>query len=212
MRNLLSELTEYTGRSEELVRARCITASTEIAWQFASYLDRPLEMYRESDLYIFALTNYQTRLQETGVHDWLRESIKKYGWKTMLDFGGGIGEYSIIGCEEGMEVVYLEVCGSKTAAYALHRFYKNGIEQPELWSEENEIDRDFDVVVAMDVFEHLENPQEVIEQIAKHTKYLICNPTEVKYNWLYPEHISEFYIESYFEHKDLYLYERKKNA
>ena len=209
MTNLIDDLVEYTGRGERLVKARCAIASTELAWQFEKHRENPLDFYRNSDLYIFALTLYQTKLQDAGVHDWLRENIKRYGWKTMLDYGGGIGEYTIIGKKAGLEVVYLDVRGSKTADYALHRFYKNEIGQPLFWAEGHKIDKDFDVVVAMDVFEHLENPQEVIEQIAKHTKYLICNPMDVKYNWPYPQHISKFDIEPYFENIGSYLWRRK---
>ena len=129
----------------------------------------------------------------------------------MLDFGGGIGEYSIVGCKAGAEVVYQDIAGSKTADYALHRFYKHGIKQPELWDENHEIDRDFDLIVAMDVLEHLENPEEVIKNMGKHCTYLLVNPDLIMYNELYPEHISHYDLTPYFYKVDGYLW-KNKNA
>ena len=206
MRNLLSELVEYTGRDEKLVRARCVTASTELAWQFEKYRDDPLRIYRESDLYIFALTTYQTRLHK--IREWFRDKIRKYKWKTMLDYGGGIGEMVIIACEEGLKVDYLDVENSKTWEYAKWRFNKHGV-NPTMLKEGTPIEKDYDVIMAMDIFEHLEEPQGVIDQLVAHTKYLVCNPTEIRYNWLYPEHISRYDLDPYFRHKETYLYERK---
>ena len=209
MEKLLNELVEYTGRDINLVRARCTLAATEIAWQFANYRDNPLALYRESDLYIFTLTNYQIRMKKA--REWFRNLIGIHGWKTMLDYGGGIGEHSIIACKEGVRVDYLDVEDSKTWEYAKWRFNKHEV-NPDMLKEGTPIENDYDVIVIMDVLEHLENPKEVIEQMAKHTKYIICNPTEIKYNWLYPEHISRYDLEPYFKHVEAFLFERKGNG
>jgi 2-polyprenyl-3-methyl-5-hydroxy-6-metoxy-1,4-benzoquinol methylase len=135
--------------------------------------------------------------------------IKRYGWKEGLDFGGGIGEETILATELGVNMTFVEVEDSKTLAYAKWRFWKNEVKKPKIVFEDYEFKQDFDFVVAMDVFEHIENPQPIIEAIAKHTKYLFCNPTMVKYNWLYPQHISNYSIEPYFKQIELYLYERR---
>ena len=209
MRNLYAELAEYTGRTQVLCEARCIHASVELAWQFEENKHDPIKHYRESDLYIFALTRYQMQLQVNNIHSWYQEMIKSYGWKTGFDFGGGIGEQTILACEKGVKMCFLEVDESKTMDYARWRFRKHVFE-PEMYEEHYGIERDFDFIVAMDVFEHLEKPEPIIEAIAKHTKYLFCNPGQVKYNWLYPQHISQFSIEQYFKKVDLYLYERRK--
>ena len=79
MRNLYTELAEYTGRDQKLVEARSIHANVELAWQFEKHKDNPIEHYRKTDLYLFASTRYQMDLQFHGVHDWYKSKIKKYG-------------------------------------------------------------------------------------------------------------------------------------
>jgi 2-polyprenyl-3-methyl-5-hydroxy-6-metoxy-1,4-benzoquinol methylase len=212
MRNLYTELTEYTGRQQELVEARSIHASVELAWQFEKHKDNPIEHYKNTDLYLFASTRYQMDLQFHGFHDWFKDIIKQFGdWQSGLDLGGGIGEQTILAYEAGVEKMdFMEIEGSKSMEYARWRFEKHNV-RPIFRSENYKIDQDYDFVVAMDVFEHMENPQPVIENIAKHTKYLFCNPDQIRYSWLFPQHISHFTLEPYFKQVKLYLYERRQN-
>ena len=203
------ELSEYTGRNLELVKHRCGYASIELAFLFPKYKDRILDYYRETDLYIYALSSYQQMLLEFGFQPWLSEAIKFYNWKTMLDYGGGIGEYSIIACNKGVEVDYQDVEDSITWNYAKWRFNKYGV-NPKMLKEGTPIKKRYDVIVAMDVLEHLENPDEVIKEMADSTNWLICNPDLILYNEKYPEHISHFDISPYFEQVYNYLYRRKK--
>jgi len=107
-------------------------------------------------------------------------------------------------------MTFVEIGNSPTEAYARWRFNKHGVaDKVKFMNEGFEVKQDYDFIVAMDVFEHMEKPQPVIEAIAKHTKYLFCNPNQIKYNWLYPQHISQFSLEPYFKKVDLYLYERR---
>jgi hypothetical protein len=210
MTDFYKELSEFTQRDEELVKYRCECAGTELAWLFPSYKDRVIDYYRETDLYIFGLTHYQEKLKTVKFHEWLAQFIRNYNIKSMLDFGGGIGEYSIIGCQEGTEVVYQDILNSKTWDYAIWRFAKKEA-TPTLWDENHLIDRDFDLIVAMDVLEHLENPKPIIEAMAKHCTYLIINPDLIKFNNMFPEHISQYDIKPYFYNVQNYLW-KNKNA
>ena len=210
MKDLYRELAEYTGKDLTLVEARCQVANIEQAWRWSEkkeWLDDPLKGYREDDLYTFDLTHYQMRLQKMGFHDWLRKMIKDHGWKTGLDYGGGIGEYTIAAINEGVDMKFVEVEDSKTLKYALWRFDKYKV-APSIEFENYEIDRDFDFIVAMDVFEHMVDPKPVIKAVAEHTKFLFCNPYEIQFNWLYPQHISKYTLEPYFEKVEGYLWRR----
>jgi hypothetical protein len=213
MRNLYNELAEYMGRQQELVEARSIHASVELAWQFEKHKKNPMAHYRNTDLYLFASTRYQMDLQFHGVCDWYQNIIKKFNFKSGFDFGGGIGEQTILAFEAGVEkMTFLEVSSSPSYLYAMWRFKKYGVEPILLNEEDDGFGTNYDFVVAMDVFEHLENPEPVIEEIASRTKYLFCNPDQIKYSWLYPQHISHFTLEPYFKQVELYLYERRQNA
>jgi 2-polyprenyl-3-methyl-5-hydroxy-6-metoxy-1,4-benzoquinol methylase len=208
MKCLFSELAEYVNRDLTLVKARCQFASSELAYQWEYYKDDPIKYYRESDLYIFDLTVYQTRLREHAFYEWYANLINNYGWKTGLDYGGGIGEYTIVACQNGVQMDFLEIKDSKTLDYAKWRFKKYGI-SPVLRYEDFKIEQDYDFIVAMDVFEHMEKPEPVIKAIAEHTEYIFCNPDQIQFNWLYPQHISKFILEPYFENVGLYLWKRK---
>jgi len=210
MRNLYTELAEYVNREQTLVEARCIGASVELAWAFEKDKTDPIKHYRESDLYIFASTRYQSILKFNNFHLWLQKLIKEKGLKKGLDYGGGIAETTICSIEAGAEnITFLEVAGSKTMEYAYWRIKKYGMtEKVKFVNEGFEIKEDYDFIIAMDVFEHMKNPTPVIQSVAEHTKFLVCNPTEIKYNWLYPQHISSFNLNQYFREVEVYLYER----
>ncbi len=207
MKDFYAELALYTGRDRQLVEQRCQTAPIELAWQWEKYKDNPLRFYRESDLYIFDLTLYQTLLQNRGTHDWFRRLVQRKNWKNVLDYGGGVGEYTIIAANAGMATSFLEVRGSTTLEYALWRFERARV-SPDIFHEGHVLDTDYDLVIAMDVFEHMEDPQPVIEQLAARTKFLIVNPDEVPYTWMYPQHISRYTLEPHFDFIERYLYQR----
>lgn len=204
---LYQELAEYTGRPLELVTQRCLTAPIELAWQWERYRDDPLRFYRESDLYIFDLTMYQTLQYERKFYDWYTRMIRTYGWRTMLDYGGGIGEYTIVAANERVTPVFLEVAGSRTLDYALWRFGRRGLGGIEVWDENTELaGSTFDFVVIMDVLEHLEEPAPLVAELAQCARFIIVNPGEVPYNCIYPQHISRYSLNPHFEHVERYLW------
>ena len=212
MKDFYGELTEYTGRDRRLVEQRCKTALYELAWKYEEdYKKDPLASYRDNDLYVFDLTNYQTLLQNSNFHTLLIDFLKRYDCKKILDFGGGIGEYTILAMENGIKADFLEVGGSKTLEYAKWRFKKYGV-KPKILTEKTDLTgRKYDCVVAMDVFEHIENPEPVIKKVAEISRYVFCNPFELPFNYLYPQHISRYDedLRKYFEIVDRYLWERK---
>jgi len=212
MNNLYTELAEYVKREKTLVEARCLNSSVELAWAFEEQKANPIKYYRESDLYIFNLTRYQARLQNSNYHQWFQKVAQDKEFKKGLDYGGGIGETTICAITAGVEeMTFVEIAKSKTLDYATWRFKKHKVlDKIKIVNEGFKIKEDYDFIIAMDVFEHLENPQPVIEQIAKHTKYIFCNPNQIKYNYLYPQHISRFTLEPYFEELRYYLYKRKE--
>ena len=208
MKTLYEELSEFTGRDPWLVNERCKTAIIELAWQWPQYKDKELEFYRESELYIFDLTMYQSVLKERGFHAMFGQYLKDLNIKTMLDFGGGIGEYTILAEKAGVKTTYLEVAGSHTMGYALYRFANHEV-YPEILTENDDVDY-YDMIVAMDVFEHIADPAELITKLAKKCRYLICNmPGELPYGPAYPQHISFPNLSNDFELVGNYLWKSR---
>jgi 2-polyprenyl-3-methyl-5-hydroxy-6-metoxy-1,4-benzoquinol methylase len=202
--NLYKELCEYTGLSEDIVKRRCKNAALILAWEFHEAAD-VLDYYRNSEWYIYDLTYYQNDILGDVFYGWFdklfAEPLKG------MDLGGGIGEYTIHAMKQGCEVDFIDVDG-KTLEYAKWRFKKHGV-SPDIYNEDFKIDKDYDFIIAMDILEHLENPDERLKEIAAHTKYLFANPGEVKYNILYPQHISRYDLTPYFENLGGYLWRRK---
>jgi len=209
--SLYEDLAEYTSRNPDLVRWRCKIAAIELAWEWEKYKDDPLAFYRESDLYIFDLTEYQSRLNEVGIHQWFVEKIMNNQWKTMLDYGGGIGEYTLIASKLGIKVDFLEVAGSKTLDYAKWRFNKYDI-RPTIFDENHKIDKKYDLIIAMDVLEHMSSPQPLIKDFASHSEFIMANPDQIVYNALYPQHISKYSLTDYFSLEERLLWKRKKSS
>jgi len=205
--DFFAELTEYTGRDHQLVRERCKTSAIELAWLWEEYKDDPIAYYRESDLYTFDLSNYQSLLQDNGFHHLLLDMLNKYQCRKILDFGGGIGHYTILAFQNGIEADYLEIEGSKTAKYAQWRFDKYKV-KPEILTEKTDLTgRKYDCVVAMDVFEHIDDPEPVIKKLSGITEYLFANlEDDLPYNPIYPQHISKYELEPYFRRIDKYMW------
>ena len=206
---LYKELAEYTKRDVELVKLRCQGAGAELAWRWAGEEDLP-QYYQETALYLFDLTQYQTMLRQNNIPIWLSRKIQEYGWKTVLDFGGGIGEWSILFAQEGCNVTYQDVEPSYTKAYAEYRFYKHGV-KVEVVPHTVAVTGHFDAIIAMDVLEHLEKEQaeRLIEQWNLQTNYLFANPDQIKYNFLYPQHITYYNLDPYWERVEGYLYKAR---
>ncbi len=209
MGDLYDELAEYTERNLELVKARCKTAAVELAWQWPERED-DLSYYRDTDLYLFDLTQYQMRQKATGVHDWLERTIKKRGWNTILDYGGGIGEWSIIAAECGCDVMYLDLTGSVTLAYAYHRFKSRNLDIDMVGEETTRLAPHYDAIICMDVLEHLREPDTLIQDFAARTRWLFANPNEIRFNWLVPQHISKYKLEPTWENVEAYLWKRRE--
>lgn len=204
---ILEDLVKFTGKPAELVKSRCKIAVVELAWLWHFKKDI-LSFYRDTDLYIFDLTAYQSMIVPEV--NYMIEYIEKHKIKKILDLGGGIGEYTIrILQETKANVTFLELKDSKTLEYAKWRFKKHKVNpaivfEDFLWKNES-----WDAVIAMDVLEHLENANEMIADLERKAKFVFANPEKIKFNELYPQHISAYQLANFTE-IGVNLYKNKK--
>lgn len=210
---IVEDLLEYTKLPKEIVTNRMNYAVVELAYRWHKHRGSTLSYYKNTDLYIYDLTNYQISLRgEPDMIQWMIDKIKELDGKAILEYGGGIGEFSLVCAEKGLLVNYYDI-PSETREYAQWRFDKH---DKDGWiipvSSEQIINlNDWDFVNIMDVLEHLDNFQEIIEMLSKTTKYIFTNPDEIKFNVYFPEHISNYklHLEKYFNHMDGYLWKNK---
>jgi hypothetical protein len=202
---IFNDLVEYTQLSRNLVLQKCADAEKELAllWKGKKNV---IEFYQNTDLYLFDLTKYQLILEYQNKIKEMIKQIKELKLKKILEYGGGIGEFSLLCFEDDLDTSYYDLDG-KTKDYALWRFKKHNcyinIEKPGC------LDKEWDIVNIMDVFEHLENPEEIIAKLKKNARYIFCNPNEIKYNELCPQHISKFDLTKDFEQIKEYLWKNK---
>lgn len=190
---ILDDLVEYTGKPRQLVIARSKAAMAELAWQWHDKKDT-LDYYKKTDLYIFDLTKYQSQLVLDV--NMMVEEIRERKIHKILDFGGGIGEYTIRTLQEckKTEVTFLELKDSQTLKYAEWRFTKHKV-SPKIVTEDYPWQaEEWDAVFAMDVIEHLEkaDAQKALKALQQKAKYVFANPEFLKFHELFPQHITEF--------------------
>jgi SAM-dependent methyltransferase len=180
----------------------------ELAWQWEERNGRldPLRFYRDSELYLYDLTLYHDlMLAPRGTHTWFTNMVRDCGFRKVLDFGGGNGDWTLLAARAGAtDVAYLDVDGVMSD-FAKWRFDKHNI-CPKILTENATLDEYYDAIVCMDVFEHMEDPAPTIATLAKKTPYIFCNPEEIPYNWIYPQHISRFDLSGHFTRMQKYLW------
>lgn len=201
---LYDDLKEYTGK--KITAEMCQAAAFGLVWEWYNK-ESVLDYYRNSHLYIYDLTHYQNDILGDKFYKWYESFFDVVKPQTGLDLGGGIGEYTIRAEKHGCKMTFLDVDGM-TLKYAKWRFKKHGV-KPEIHTEDFKIDKDYDFIMAMDVLEHLENPEQRIKEMSEHAKYIFANPEEVQYNALYPQHISRYDLTPYFKQVQAYLWKRK---
>ncbi len=202
---VFNDLADYTQLPRALLLNRCNYAVNELALLWYSKKDT-LDFYKSSDFYIYDLTKYQLLLEGNGRIKKMIEQIKELGFKKILEYGGGIGEFSIFCSENDLDVTYYDLNG-KIKDYALWRFNKHNCNIK--IGNSDVLDEKWDIVNIMDVLEHLENPEKVISKLKANATYIFCNPAEVKYNRYFPQHTSKFDLTKDFEHIEQYLWKNK---
>lgn len=207
---LFKDLVEYSKLPPKLCFERCKYAVRELAVLW--HLRKPqnsediINYYKKNeDLYIFDLTLYQLMMKENIKK--MIEQMKDLGVKKILEFGGGIGEFTIQAARAGFDISYYDLNG-EIKNYALWRFEKHGVNPKILDEKIDPLSEEWDLVCVMDVLEHLEKPGEIIEKIREKTNYIFVNPEQVRYNILYPQHINRYDLEG-FETVEGFLWRKK---
>jgi len=172
---IFNDLVEYTKLPRNKALRKCADSEKELAllWKEKKNI---IEFYQDTNLYLFDLTKYQLILEHCNLIKDMINQIKELKLSKILEFGGGIGEFSLLCFENEFDISYYELDG-KTKQYALWRFKKHNcdinIEKPDC------LDKNWDIVNIIEVLEHLENPNEIIAKLKKNVRYVFCNPDEI---------------------------------
>ena len=104
---------------------------------------------------------------------------RRFGWRRMLDFGGGVGGLSLYLAPRGLVCDYLDIPG-RTFEFARYRFQRRGMDI-RMWERLEELPpATFDAIVSYDVFEHLFDLEDTCRRLSRSLApggWLVSKPT-----------------------------------
>ncbi|RJQ13676.1 MAG: glycosyltransferase [Nitrospiraceae bacterium] len=179
----LRELAEYTHLpvKDILNRIRSIYSRQVEEWRGLigdkTTRDKVREFYRDTDSYLFDLVqyNYENLYYMKWTEDifnFCAELKKQKGDLKILDFGGGIGSQLIaLSALKNAELSYADIPG-KTFEYAGWRFNRRHLAIDIIDATRGDFlaGRMYDVVITLDVIEHLVDPEAAVEYLLRHIR------------------------------------------
>jgi mycofactocin glycosyltransferase len=173
--SLLSEVGEYVGCSDlDRVEQRCRGAVVELKdeWERrgADAADGAAveAFYDQSQAYPFDLMWWHTLSDDTTPLAYVvaLKFAEDHGCRRYLDFGSGVGSAGILFARHGFEVTLADI-SSPLLAFAASRLKRRGLACTLLDLKETSLPpAHYDLVTAMDVWEHLADPVGVVDQVA----------------------------------------------
>jgi len=179
----VSELAEYTQLAENdiLKQIRSVYSRQIKEWKgvIGEQLtqDKVIEFYRDTGSYLFDLVqyNYENPYYARWTEDLFNfcAGLKnEKGELKILDFGGGIGSQIIsLSKLKAAKLSYADIAG-KTFEYATWRLNRRHIDIDMIDASKEDFleDRMYDVVITLDVVEHLLDPEATVRYLVKHIK------------------------------------------
>jgi len=169
------ELAEYFGLSrEEAMRAcRDALSDSKREWESAPRRtpDQIIDFYRRTRSYLFEhIWWHATDLEENSANVEILNYAVRRGARAYLDFGSGVGSNAILFAQHGFEVALADV--SETMLdFARWRLERRGLPVEFINLNLRPLPRDrFDLATAVDVCEHLTDPQVEFGRIAESLK------------------------------------------
>jgi SAM-dependent methyltransferase len=142
--------------------------------QSGDWIDTARQFYASADHYVFdhlsANPTPTTVLKKLDRFDpGLLGAIRKSPGKCFLEFGGGTGVFCEAMAREGFSVTYLDIPG-RVRDFAAWRFAKHGVRIELLTSNPDRLvlEKSYDVIFTDAVFEHLIDPEQVLEELLAH--------------------------------------------
>ncbi len=173
--SLLHELGTYVDTGDlEVLRGRCRRALEELktAWTRSVTLEDPGSVeayYRETDGSLYELIWWHTLVDDISPLAYVNalELAQRAAGHTYLDFGSGVGSGGLLFARAGFEVTLADV-SLPLLAFCRWRFARRNLTARFVDTKLAPIpEQAFDVITAMDVFEHLTDPPATAAVLAR---------------------------------------------
>ena len=197
----VNEIMMYTGDSEEQAKHKVLNCRKDLAKEWEEKNPQTpeecTEFYKATKGYLYDLYTWD---HGPLIWDLLDEKIE--GNERVLDYGAGIGDISIYLAEKGCQIVAVEIDDSATKQFLQWRVYNRRLGDSFKFRFNDQKD-EFDVILAIDVLEHLHFPLRYVIQLTKMLKntesWFFCTPTFRDDHGVHPMHLKQnFWLEKHF--------------
>lgn len=191
----LREIRAYTGHGAKKATKTAKTCRQDLAKEWIKLNPQTPEetgdFYTKTEGYLYDLYTWTH-----DPHMWELFDKVITGDERVLDYGAGIGDISIYLAEKGCEVTAVELPNSKTKQFLMWRVYQRKLGDQISFDFDDTKD-EFDVILAIDVLEHLHFPLRYTVQLGKMLKerssWFFCTPTFNNDVGVHPMHLPENY-------------------
>ena len=169
-RQALAEIAAFTGEELSLVEEKCDLAGLEAVRLWSAADPRSEEevrrYYTSHDFYIYELMKTEYNGDREELVDSVLEECAP--GEKVLDYGAGVGIFSIPLAARGAEVTHLDLPGP-LFEFARSRFASRGLPVRLLACEREEpLTGSYDTIVSIFVVEHLLDPERTLRHLSRH--------------------------------------------
>jgi 2-polyprenyl-3-methyl-5-hydroxy-6-metoxy-1,4-benzoquinol methylase len=171
--SLCSELALYSG-CEDLseIQRRCSHSLSDVKDEWCGTVDRDdrrsvEKFYNESAAMIYELMWWHSLCEDASPLAYVTalHFAELHGCKSYLDFGAGVGSGAILFAQHGLDVTLADI-SSSMLSFSQWRFHLRGLPGQFVDLKARRLPSEaYDILAAMDVFEHLVDPAQAVEQL-----------------------------------------------
>lgn len=171
--SLYAELARFSGCDDSSeIQRRCACALANVKDEWCGGVDRAdqqsvAKFYNESEAMIYELMGWHTLGEDTSPLAYVvaLQLALMHGCQSYLDFGAGVGSGGILFARHGLEVTLADI-SSPMLDFSRWRFQLRGLSGHFVDLKTSNLpSRAYDIVAAMDVFEHLVDPTQTVADL-----------------------------------------------
>lgn len=147
--------------------------------------------YANTDFYIFDLLPYNAGPMYLEKINEVQALIKKYNFKSVLDFGAGLG----IGCmslakHTDVTVYYVDIKDSITSKFAKFLMNKLNVKNVIMMDDQEFYNSNLkvDLITSLDCFEHIPNMEDIFDKLTEHSNVIFHDSTFYS-DAIFPQHV-----------------------
>jgi SAM-dependent methyltransferase len=176
--SLLYELSRYVQYEDlDEIRRRCRLALSDVKGEWEGKVDRGdrgsvEQFYNESQAMMYELMWWHTLNDDDSPMAYVvaLQFARSHGCRHYLDFGVGVGSGPVLFARHGMEVTAADI-SSQMLDFTRWRLAQRRLDGRFIDLKQDHLpDEAFDMVTAMDVFEHLVDPVAVADDVCRALK------------------------------------------